>query len=124
MDGSPHSDISYYRLKQTDFGGQITELPIRKVEVNGAAMIIQIIRAYPNPFRESVVVEFASDFAASGTMVITNTNGSRVHIQPVNVREGISNLTLNIGDLAAGTYILQLIAGEVRTEEHRLIKSQ
>lgn len=122
-DESPYSGTSYYRLKQTDLSGSYTYLPIRKVHLEAQSSSLEIVAVFPNPFNREVSVEFEAEENGAGLAVLSNMSGRQVYQQQIQAIQGRNRVVLEPGNIAPGTYILQLTLGNSRTE-YKLIKGQ
>jgi hypothetical protein len=99
--------VSYYRLKIVDndagtqFSSVITLKPINKHNA--------VVQISPNPFKETIVVQYASETATSLTLTITDMYGRVLRKSIEKVLTGDNQLRIsNLGNLSSGTYYLQV----------------
>jgi hypothetical protein len=65
------------------------------------------IRVYPNPAEDILTVAMSSQRTISGTLKIINTTGNVVHIIPVKLKTGGSEIPVDVSKNPAGIYIIQ-----------------
>jgi len=80
----------------------------------------QRLEAFPNPFKNSVQVNFYVQRQGSVTLSIYDTAGRQVYTQQSMMSEGVQNLTV-APQLLSGTYLLRVTTG-TKTEKVLLIK--
>lgn len=107
-DRQPLSGNNYYRLKQEDFAGRVTYLPVQLVEIQSDQ--VSQVSIFPNPAKEVVNV-----LHAKGEAMIYNASGQLV--KTVNLPEKELN-KIQIADLEKGIYHLVLI----RENGERIVK--
>lgn len=105
-------EMNYYRLKQVDFDGTSTYssvIVLRQELVAGQGLV------YPNPARDEVVY-----VGAEATLTFFNAYGQL--IKQVTAASG--SQTINVSDLPAGTYLLEIVNADDTREVKRLVKSE
>ncbi|WP_107040339.1 YDG domain-containing protein [Brumimicrobium mesophilum] len=104
IDSNPWNGITYYRLRQFDFNGDMQEFdPISTSCTTGesAAMV------YPNPSNGDFTVEVNWSGNSVNTPIhILDLTGKVVLQQEVNLKEGVKQVHFNQKDLQAGTYLI------------------
>lgn len=103
MDYNPHSGISYYRIKQTDFNGDVENLAVKSVNVDQSAFENVVI--YPNPTKDKITVFGKKSELAN--ILISNTLGQDVSALTVTNTIDDSTITIDLSNLANGTYYLK-----------------
>ncbi len=98
IDSKPLEGLSYYRLKQTDYGKKFTYSPI--VSVDMAAIGFKI---YPNPAEHMVFIDTENDQKAIVTFI--NSMGQEL---PVDYERQGTQLKINTSFLEKGIYTLKL----------------
>jgi len=114
IDRSPYQELSYYRLKQTDFNGDFAYSSIKSVYLNS----INDVTIYPNPFKNSFTIELSNELNYPVTVEITNLFGAKIYSQE------IKKITTEINfdeTIPAGTYIVKVYNEKTQIIE-RIIK--
>jgi hypothetical protein len=121
FDNQPFNPITYYRLKTIDIDNSFTYSQIVAVNL-GNMEVTKFNNIYPNPFLESVNVEFNIPKNTTYKVVITDLLGREVY-QEVRNAENITNqkLLLYLPQLKQGTYLLKIIDGNKSITE-RVVK--
>lgn len=101
IDTEPLTDLSYYRLKQTDINGEYKYYNLPAVNCNS----LQIFVIYSNPETDQIIVEFNYSKNENYKLTLYDIYGRLV--------QTISNITsgkieIERQNLASGLYILQL----------------
>lgn len=103
----------YYRLKQMDQDSVFEYSPVINVPLNGDSS--PNLKIYPNP-----TVETLNIVSQAGMGTLFNTTGQPLRTQQL--QTGTTNI--NISDLPAGTYILQLELENGERQSERFIKGK
>lgn len=112
-DKKPLIGNTYYRLKQRDNDGKYTYSDVKSVTVSGINLAM-----YPNPSTNELVVNH--EYAKKSTPIkIVCLDGKTVF--KTNTYVGTSSTTLNIANLAAGTYLLVYDTGG-KSKSQKFIK--
>ncbi|MEM9259919.1 MAG: T9SS type A sorting domain-containing protein, partial [Bacteroidota bacterium] len=106
-DNQPQRGLNYYRLKQVDFDGAFTYSDVRLVEFTPAE---EHPLVFPNPVSRSVNVQFQED-VSKGQASLLNASGQIVRTQIIPT--GSPQIQLPVDQLSAGTYWLQVKAGNL-----------
>jgi len=112
MDYQPIDGVSYYRLRQTDFDGNVSFSPIERVEFIGQNRI----QVFPNPSDGIFHLANSSQLDIEGVRVVNNL-GQMVY--PLIRKE--EDVTIDLSQLSQGIYILQVWNGSSLTST-RLVK--
>ncbi len=105
----------YYKLKQTDYDSKFTISDMVVVNINAELNT----KIYPNPVSqgENLNIEFES-LNNNNQVSIYNINGSMIKT----INTNYINETINISELAAGIYMLQIQSGSQVKMEKLIIK--
>lgn len=103
-DENPRPGLNYYRLRQVDFDGSMTYHRTVAVEVAEISGTIQIV---PNPITQEGTLLFGTVLESPATLEILHTNGQR--IRQVEIAPGTHAYPLDLSQLPAGSYYLQVI---------------
>jgi len=105
LDENPLEGLSYYRLKQTDFHGDLSHSSVRSVYRTE-----QEIEVYPNP--TAGIITIYGVLNENRTIKIFSLLGqdltSEIGIQG---SKGVDRVVLNLTNLPAGVYLVQLPGG-------------
>ncbi len=82
-----------------------------------------VVKIYPNPAVDFLNIEF--DKAETGTVLLrlSSLTGQQVMAKEFAATEGMNNFSVQIGDLAHGTYIVQLIEENGQIHTRKMIRS-
>ena len=121
LKGADASKTIYYRIKQIDLDGHSTYSPVRSVKLSQKQNMIQV---NPNPFVDNITVKYMSPSSGKMDIRIINTNGQMVVNKTNGLVKGFNNVAIyNLGSLARGLYIVEvMINGEV-SEKTKLMKN-
>lgn len=121
IDPNPHSDISYYRLLQTDFNGFQSVHELRSFDGSSCMNTGGIVTCSPQPVSEELEVKFNVQRSEDVTLVITNSLGESVLqlAQTISPSDKIVNIPM--GQFSSGTYFLQGFVGNVAVRQ-KLVK--
>jgi hypothetical protein len=101
--------INYYRLKQTDFNGELSYSEPIAVESEGNNSL-QLVSLYPNPTASEINLKIASGEESNVTLLFTDLYGKICLRKEVRLQEGLNNLSQNLTEYAAGLYFVQIIS--------------
>jgi hypothetical protein len=110
-DAQPHNGVNYYRLKQLDIDGKYVYSTVASVTLGSE----QSLSAYPNPTKDLVKV----DGLNVGYVVrVFDVNGRKVAEQIATA----TNETLDLSNLAAGIYTLQIQSNNTAVKSMQVVK--
>ena len=101
VDDIPFKGWSYYRLKQTDYNGEISYSNLEAVKSNNDF----IFDIYPNPFSGETTF-YSTEELKDARLIIYNSHG-QVVIQIKNISR--QKVTLNCENLSSGLYYINLL---------------
>lgn len=119
-DRMPPSGRLYYRIRQTDFDGNMSFSD--QIEVLMEETVLRL-SVYPNPVSEIATVELNLPEATSGTIALMSIAGQEMRRIETELPAGKSLQQLDVSEFPAGIYLLQLrTAGNAQWETIRLVK--
>ncbi|QLH44920.1 MAG: T9SS type A sorting domain-containing protein [Bacteroidota bacterium] len=80
------------------------------------------ISVYPNPVRDNLNVEISSDIAQNTVVKVFDMSGRLIKQIQANAEIGITTLTINLSDVAAGMYQVQVFANDKLTHVSKVNK--
>jgi len=111
IDNNPYTGISYYRLKQTDFNGNVSYSAVRKVSMKDDDFNIVV---YPNPVIDFVTVTFSKNHNAQ--IAITDLTGKVIK----QVQSDSEQIQLDFTNLNSGSYFI--VADSSNSSTRKTIK--
>lgn len=102
IDPSPYPDLSYYRLRQTDFDGTVSYSMVRSVNFLNELGQIQV---FPNPVGNELTVYLKKGEIES--IRLFNVLGQDVTARIIISNVGSNKLILDLSALEAGSYFLR-----------------
>lgn len=124
IDNNPGTGVVQYRLKQVDFNGTYSYSNVVEVDLS-TPVNFDLAQNYPNPFNPSTTIRYSIANAVNVSLVIYNTLGEEVMTLVNNqfTEPGVYNVVFDASNLASGTYIYRLTAGDfVMTKKMVLTK--
>lgn len=124
IDNNPAAGIIRYRLKQIDFDGTYSYSSVIEVDFK-TPTTFDLAQNYPNPFNPTTTIRYSIANAVNVSLVIYNTLGEEVMTLVNNqfTEPGVYNVVFDASNLASGTYIYRLTAGDfVMTKKMVLTK--
>ncbi|HSL88882.1 MAG TPA: T9SS type A sorting domain-containing protein [Ignavibacteriaceae bacterium] len=113
-----------YRLKQVDFDGSFNYSNVIEVDVT-TPLNFDLSQNYPNPFNPATVIEYSIASPVNVTLTVYTILGEQVAVLVNNqfTEAGKYSVNFNASNLASGTYIYRLQAGDfVSTRKMLLTK--
>jgi predicted outer membrane repeat protein len=97
----------YYRLKLFDIDGSVSHSRIKSFQWNE----IQLTEAYPNPFSNTLKFSLRAVDAGDLKVSLINVSGQTIVQQAFGLSAGPNTLSINIGNLSSGVYLLRYSSG-------------
>ena len=92
----------YYRLRQVDIDGKMTNSNIVRLSMGNEVKPLEI---YPNPFTTNFTASFSAGRTAKATMQLVNMKGQMVYNTSISVTKGFNAVQMNnLPDLQSGLY--------------------
>ena len=92
----------YYRLRQVDIDGKMTNSNIVRLSMGNDVKSLEI---YPNPFTTNFTASFSAARTAKATMQLVNMKGQLVYNTSISVTKGFNAVQMNnLPDLQSGLY--------------------
>ena len=122
IDMAPARGLNYYRLKQTDYDGTFSYSEVKSVNFDKDS---KDAIAYPNPFNESISLQFpSSEENFSGnlrTIEVFDIYGKLA--MRINLPMDENRITIDFSKLHSGTYFLHTLDGnQLVTNIQRIVK--
>ena len=84
--------------------------------------LINSIRVYPNPTHSNITVSFTANSAQQTTLKVLDMTGRVVKVIQASTQEGENTLEVNMSELSAGMYTLQLFENNKLTHVSKIQK--
>lgn len=121
-DAQPFSGMNYYRLKVTDTRGDVVYSRI--IALRNSLRGFEIVNVIPNPVTRNgdATLNIASAQKETARIIITDMTGNKVVSQTTPLISGSNQVSLNVSNLAAGTYQVTCITGDGTLKRTRFVK--
>jgi hypothetical protein len=116
IDKSPAYGKNYYRLKMVDADGKIkySEVVVEVIGAGGKTIIA------PNPAADKVYITVANGFAGNTIVQLINLQGQAINVQ--GIKTGSNTLELDVSNIPAGNYWLEMQANGAKVTERILVQ--
>ena len=123
IDENSYSNLSYYRLRQTDFDGNFKTYSPVSVNCNGNNEGVGV-NIYPNPTKGLITYELdLQNYQGDHTYFsITDATGKVVLSDYINLNKGYNENTLDLSALMKGVYFLQFHQTKDHIKAKRIIR--
>lgn len=112
---------NYYRLKQVDFDGTMTNCDVIVVNCDRELGGEPILTAYPNPFTDEIYVVIEDLQDTKFVIKIVDELGRTVYTQKCTSDNPYYQTTINLKDLKPAVYHINVVS-ESKVLNHRIIK--
>ncbi|MBL7754644.1 MAG: T9SS type A sorting domain-containing protein, partial [Chitinophagaceae bacterium] len=119
VDAQPKTGHNYYKLKQMDIDGRVSESEVIDVYRSGDE---SIVRVYPNPTSAQIYVEWDSPKEENFEIQLLDMSGRIVQQIIVKAQEGMNTQVLQVESLRPGFYTLQRIQDKQVISVHKVKK--
>ena len=119
VDVNPKEGHNYYRLRQIDLDGKSTYSKQIDLVVNSNGSVVNV---YPNPAKDNVTIDYASNSNASLSLQIIDMSGRVIKQVQTKVASGNNAMIISLDGVSAGMYQLQLIENNRLTHVQKFIK--
>ncbi len=106
-DNEPYKDVTFYRLKQTDYNGAYSYSAI--IAVHNKLDGVSVANVHPNPTTDDISFDFNSAIKGNLHIQILDYLGRVVSDEIQNVNDGGSVVNSKMGTLAKGVYSLKVM---------------
>jgi Secretion system C-terminal sorting domain len=113
--------VGYYRLKTTDFDGEIDFSEI--IALVRPSDKMEIAAIFPNPTTDLLTISFEILDAADINLEITDLTGRAVYLQKINAEKGLNATPISLEKLPSGIYFLKINDGRQFSEPKRVVKN-
>ncbi len=104
-----NAGVNYYRIKQLDKDGKFALSPVRSLTLGGKSGGVSV---FPNPASTSVKTTVSLSKKGAYTVIISNAAGQVVSTQKYGGNKGDNIESINLSNLADGTYNFKFITDE------------
>ncbi|MCK6648345.1 MAG: T9SS type A sorting domain-containing protein [Bacteroidia bacterium] len=105
-DPNPFSNITYYRLKQTDYNGKYSYSEIIAIENSYEGFAVSNI--HPNPTNSDLYFDFFTPTSGVINIQVLDYTGRIILEENVSVVQGKTNLNTKMGEFSKGIYSLKV----------------
>jgi len=115
FDYAPAMGWNYYRLKIIDKSGSFSYSPVRAVKFSKG---MEDVKIFPVPATDVLNVQLPSSYINNVTLQLFGVDGKYI----ATLKPAVSNVQINVKNLAAATYVLKMIKTNDETQSYPFIK--
>lgn len=104
-DKTPLSNLTYYRLKQTDFDEKTSYSPIIAIESETSKNALTV---YPNPSKGAIHIVINNSEEGQSIMALYNLQGQLVFQKNIEQTRNVTDIKVDLSPLSKGAYFLKL----------------
>jgi hypothetical protein len=119
VDVNPKQGHNYYRLRQIDLDGKSTYS--KEIDLVGTSNG-SVINVYPNPAKDNVTVEYASNSNATLSLQLIDMSGRIIKQIETKVTSGNNEIFISLDGVTVGMYQLQLIENNRLSFVQKIVK--
>ena len=106
----PLQTRTVYRLVQIDLDGTKTLVGLAELSFDGQGQ--SGVSLSPNPVNDRMTILFTGNHARPGKLIISGMRGETLLAHQIDILEGMNEMDLNVSNLPAGVYMIQIIGTE------------
>lgn len=110
---------NYYRIKAIGTDGHISYSSVVLIVVTGKGLVADI---NPNPVQQQMNCSIISPLPANANIRVMNVEGKTLQTKPVVLSTGINTISWEMGELAPGTYFLQIETAGMPVQVKKFVK--
>lgn len=115
-----NSPVIYYRINAGDIDGHFYHSKI--VRVSNKQTDLEIVSVYPTVIKSKISMVVSSPYDGNIKMNLINSGGIVVKHYLYNVKKGVSNFTLDLGEVSKGSYWIKLTDVKGKQQTKAVIK--
>ena len=105
--------VRYYRLRMVDKDNSFVYSGV--ITINKGTYVNSLQSVYPNPTSGPISIEFTSNTAMKGNLLINDIDGRTIFSKVVDIQKGMNKLQYDLGHSAQGTYLIKLAGLDTKT---------
>lgn len=118
-DEAPIKGNNYYRIKQFDADGNWQISEIKSINI---LLVKTVLNVFPNPVKDKINFTL-SNYSGNVRVLLTNTNGVKIHEELKNITGGVINYSLELNNRPKpGIYYLQIIADDLMLKSKVIVQ--
>ena len=122
-DHQPLAGGAYYRLKVVDLDGSVEYTDLVYLE-RTIGSVFAFVDAFPNPFAQGFEVQFSNPSEEAVRIRVVDLVGRVMQERELPAAAGVQSVAFDLGDAAAGAYIVELVRPDGQRISRRVVKSR
>lgn len=117
-DDKPGNEMTYYKVKQVDFNGEVKESKMIGII---SPMSLKEVAVVPNPVQDNAMVVFKTTEEQATAIEITDLAGNVIESITIDSKYGINTYAFDTKKISAGIYFVK-ITNNLETQKIKFIK--
>jgi hypothetical protein len=107
---SQPSGLMYYRLKMINTDGSFLYSPV--ISSLNKCKVVEYMILFPNPVatHENIYINFETVYKGKADYILFNSIGQRIMMQPIQVKDGRNQITIDLQNFSAATYFIIVLS--------------